>query len=217
MTAIDEPLEPPVETRIVPVEVTPVAGSAGGIVVPEVVSAEVRYVGLVTRGVAFALDAAVINVVAIFVGVGVALILSLLHLPSEIKAVLVALGGAAYVLWSIGYFVGFWSAGGQTPGNRAMRIRVVAVKGERLKPRRAFVRCIGLLLAALPLMAGYLMILFNRRRRGLQDYLARTVVVEAPQVSFAEARRAQRRAASAPPLLGSSDSGDDPRDVPLEA
>jgi hypothetical protein len=41
------------------------------------------------------------------------------------------------------------------------------------------------------------MILFNRRRRGLQDYLARTVVIEAPQVSFAEARRTERRTASA--------------------
>jgi uncharacterized RDD family membrane protein YckC len=198
VTTVPEPIDPRAATRIVPIEVTPVAGAPAPASAPELMAAEVRYVGLITRGIAFALDAAVINVVAIFVEVGLALILSLLHLPHhQLRAVVVALGAAAYVLWSVGYFVGFWSTAGQTPGNRIMRIRVVAVKGERLKPRRALVRCIGLVLAALPLFAGYLMILFNRRRRGLQDYLARTVVIEAPQVSFAEARRTERRTASA--------------------
>ena len=96
-----------------------------------------------------------------------------------------------------------------------MRIRVVAVKGERLKPRRAFVRCIGLVLAALPLFAGYVMILFNRRRRGLQDYLARTVVVEAPQVSFAEARRAERLAATAAASAAASVRAGDGQEVAL--
>lgn len=195
MTTVPQPIDPHAATRIVAVEVAPVAGARAP--APELIATPVRYVGLITRGIAFAFDAAVINVVAIFVEVGIALILSLLHPPSELKGVVVAVGAAAYVLWTVGYFVGFWSTAGQTPGNRIMRIRVVAVKGERLKPRRAFVRCIGLVLAALPLFAGYVMILFNRRRRGLQDYLARTVVIEAPQVSFAEAQRSERRAASA--------------------
>ena len=37
--------------------------------------------------------------------------------------------------------------------------------------------------AAIPLLAGFLPILFDERRRGLHDMLARTVVVEAPQLS----------------------------------
>ena len=64
------------------------------------------------------------------------------------------IGAVAYALWGMGYFVGFWSGTGQTPGSRVMQIRVVAVEGEPIKPRRALVRCIGLLLAALPLFAG---------------------------------------------------------------
>jgi hypothetical protein len=47
-------------------------------------------------------------------------------------------------------------------------------------------------LAALPLLAGYLMILFDGRRRGLQDRLARTLAVDAPELSLAEQRRAGR-------------------------
>jgi uncharacterized RDD family membrane protein YckC len=193
-------------------------------------SEPVRYVGLVTRGVAFAIDAAVINIVAIFVEVGMALIVSLLHLPHEIRNLVVFIGAAAYVLWTIGYFVGFWSTAGQTPGNRVMQIRVVAVRGERLKPRRAFVRCLGLVLAALPLFAGYLIILFNPRRRGLQDYIARTLVIEAPALSIAEEQRQRhggaRSADVSPeggdptlklPAANSSDSGDDRAGRPLQA
>ncbi len=199
MTAVPGPIDPrvtadPAVSGPAPNEVVVAVGpTASRVDAVAVAATPVRYVGLLTRGVAFALDAAIINVVAIFVEVGLALVVSLLHLPHEVRNVLVALGAAAYVLWTIGYFVGFWSTAGQTPGNRVMQIRVVAVKGERLKPRRAFVRCVGLVLAALPLFAGYVMILFNSRRRGLQDYLARTVVIEAPQLSAAQVQRAKRR------------------------
>ena len=155
---------------------------------------EPRYVGLATRAIAFALDAAVINAVAIVTALGVSLILSLVHLPSSLHAFLAGLAGAAYILWSVGYFVVFWSTTGQTPGARLMQIRVLTPDGTVLKPTRALVRCGGTLLAALPLFAGFVPILFDARRRGLQDRLAGTVVVEAEQLSFASARRATMRA-----------------------
>ncbi len=166
------------------------------------------YVGLITRGIAIAVDAAVINVVAFVVGLGATLIVSLLHLPHNVKAVLAVIAGGVYILWTIGYFVGFWAATGQTPGARMMRFRVLPREGGRIKPRRAVVRVIGLVLAALPLFAGYVLILFDDKRRGLQDRIARTVVVEAPQLSYSEARR-QRR--------GSPTSGDDVRRSPSQA
>jgi uncharacterized RDD family membrane protein YckC len=152
------------------------------------------YVGLVTRAIAFAIDAGIINLVALVVGVGTGLIISVLHLPNDLRTALVALGGVVYIVWSIAYFVGFWSTTGQTPGARMMRFRVVPAEGGTLKPRRAVVRFIGLVLAALPLLAGYLLILYDGRRRGFQDRLARTVVIEAPTLSAAEQRRRQRRA-----------------------
>jgi uncharacterized RDD family membrane protein YckC len=155
----------------------------------------VQYVGLATRAIAFAIDAAIINAVALIVELGGALILSLLHLPREVKTLLLAIGGFVYILWTVGYFVVFWTSAGQTPGARVMQFRVVAAKGEKLKPRRSLLRFIGLILAALPLLAGYALILFDRRRRGLQDRLARTVVIEAPSLSIAEQRRTQAAAA----------------------
>jgi RDD family len=99
-----------------------------------------------------------------------------------------------------------------------MQIRVVPAKGEgTLKPRRAVARCIGLVLAALPLFAGFALILFDHQRRGLQDRLARTVVIEAPALSAADVRRQQRALARAIPQVAgasveadrSSDRGED--------
>ena len=138
-----------------------------------------RYVGLVTRALAFAVDAVIINGVAIVTAAVVSLTLSVVTVPHEVKVVLAAAGGAVYLLWTVGYFVTFWATTGQTPGSRVLRIRVIPASGERLPPRRAFVRFVGLTLAVIPLFAGFLPILVDDRRRGLQDMLARTVVVDA--------------------------------------
>jgi uncharacterized RDD family membrane protein YckC len=135
------------------------------------------YQGLVTRGLAFAVDAAVIDGVAIIVGAVVALGLSVLSVPDGVETALIAVGGVAFLLWSVGYFATFWSTTGQTPGDRLMRIRVRRADGELLGVGRSIFRLVCLTLAALPLLAGFLPILFDDRRRGVHDMLAGTVVV----------------------------------------
>jgi uncharacterized RDD family membrane protein YckC len=83
-----------------------------------------------------------------------------------------------FFLWSAAYFVIFWSSTGQTPGNRVMQIRVVrGDDGALLRPWRSLLRLGGLMLAALPLFLGFVPILLNERRRGLQDVIAGSVVV----------------------------------------
>ena len=155
--------------------------SSAPAVVPQ---SEPDYAGLATRTIAFAVDAAAINGVALAVGVLTGLGLSVLHLPSWAKTAIAVVGGVVYLLWTVGYFVVFWSTTGQTPGSRIMRIQVIDAHGAPgLKPRRALVRVVGLVLATIPLFAGFLMMLWDSRRRCLQDRLARTVVIHAaPQV-----------------------------------
>ncbi len=136
------------------------------------------YEGLVTRAIAFAVDAAVINLVAAGVAVVVGLALSIFDVPQDLQDILVGIGAVAWFVWVVAYFVTFWSGNGQTPGNRLLEIRVCdADDGKPLKPRRAFMRLVYLGLAAIPLFAGFLPILFDSRRRGLQDMLAGSVVV----------------------------------------
>jgi uncharacterized RDD family membrane protein YckC len=141
-----------------------------------------EYEGLITRAIAFAVDAAIVNLIALLVGVGVGLALSVLSISDSLEVVLVAVGGALFVMWTLAYFVVFWSTTGQTPGNRLMQIRVCREQGgEALNPRRAVLRFGVLVIAVLPLFAGLLTVLVDDRRRGLHDILARTVVVRAPQ------------------------------------
>jgi uncharacterized RDD family membrane protein YckC len=141
---------------------------------------EPTYGGLVTRAIAFAIDAAIVNVCGLTVGVVAGLALSILNTPDETDKILVVIGGVLFVCWTITYFVAFWSTTGQTPGNRVMRIRVRhAERDESLRVRWALVRVVSLVLAAAPLLLGFLPILLTDRRQGLQDFLGRSVVVSA--------------------------------------
>lgn len=153
-----------------------------------------RYAGLATRLVAFVIDAALIDLVAVIVGLAAALVGGLFHFPKDLHTLWIVLGATAYVLWSVGYFVVFWSTTGQTPGARVMQIRVVTFGGDTPNPLRALVRAIGVILATLPLCLGFVPTLFDRQRRALQDYLARTLVVSSPQRSIAQGQRERMRA-----------------------
>lgn len=157
-------------------------GSAVAIDREEAMPAVGAYAGLVTRTIAFALDAALVNGVALLVGVTIGLGVSILHLPKQIETAIAAVLGMAWVLWLVGYFAFFWSTTGQTPGDRVMRIRVLDGHNRGpLRPLRAALRFGGVLLASIPLFAGILVMLWDDRHRCLQDRLARTIVVYVPK------------------------------------
>jgi uncharacterized RDD family membrane protein YckC len=134
------------------------------------------YAGVATRTLALATDAALTIVIWMsMVGLG-ALISTLVGSlrPTWLVGVLLASG------WTLvvgAYFVLFWSSAGQTPGMRLLRLRVRGPTGNPPSIGRSLVRFVGLVLAIVPLFAGFLPILFTERRRGLPDLLAGTVVV----------------------------------------
>jgi uncharacterized RDD family membrane protein YckC len=155
------------------------------------------YTGLVTRAIGFAVDAVIIDLAAVVVAAIVALALSLFNVPSKVETALAVIGAVLFVVWAAAYFVTFWSTTGQTPGARVMRFRVLSPSAQsgHIGPRRALLRLLGMVLAAIPLLAGYFMVLFDDRRRGLHDRLARTVVIDASDTETpANRRRAQRQA-----------------------
>ena len=144
-------------------------------------AAERPYAGIVSRTMALAIDAGTLTIgFAVASGV-LGLILSLFT-AVEVSSPAAVLGAAA--MWSLvvtTYFVLFWTLAGQTPGMRLMALRVVNAPGDPPGFAKALVRFAGLVLAAIPFCAGFVPILFDERRRGLQDMLAGTVVVYAPK------------------------------------
>src|SRR3954454_24356651 len=102
-------------------------------------AAPAGYGGVVTRALAGGVGALLIDLGALFVGAGVALILSIFRVARDTKTVLAVIGGVLFVVWVVGYFVTFWTTTGQTPGDRVMRLRVLREDGASLKPFRALV------------------------------------------------------------------------------
>jgi uncharacterized RDD family membrane protein YckC len=134
------------------------------------------YAGIATRGAALAFDA--LAALAIFV-TGSAVVALIASLVGGIRPHWLAgsLLGVAWLVVAGGYFVLFWSAAGQTPGMRLMRLRVRRPGGGGISTGRAVMRAIGLALAIIPFFAGFIPTLFDERRRALPDYLAGTVVL----------------------------------------
>lgn len=133
------------------------------------------YGGLGARGVAFAVDLALCTLIFLIAAAFGALVIALAggRGPGWLATFLASAG------WAVitgAYLVIFWTIAGQTPGMRLMHLRVV---DQRRRPPhfvRAVVRLIGLFFAILPLFAGFVPVLFDRRRRALQDFMANTVV-----------------------------------------
>jgi uncharacterized RDD family membrane protein YckC len=154
------------------------------VVVPAAVPASERelgdYSGIVTRAIAFVIDAAIVNGIAIIVAAGVALGLSVLPGTHHFHGLGIVLAGFVFVLWSFAYWASFWSTTGQTPGARVMHIRVTGLNGKRIHAVRAVLRFAATILAALPLLLGFVPILLTPRRRALNDFLAGTIVTYVP-------------------------------------
>jgi uncharacterized RDD family membrane protein YckC len=138
-----------------------------------------RYAGLATRTVAFVIDAAIINGVAFLLVAGASLVLSMFGSSIEDLPDWLAITGGVvgWIVLAGTYFVASWVLTGQTVGMRVMAIRVSKRDGGHVSVWRGLRRLVGLVIAAIPLFAGYLLILVDNRRRGLQDRIAGTVVV----------------------------------------
>jgi uncharacterized RDD family membrane protein YckC len=138
------------------------------------------YGGIATRGIALCTDAAVANVIFLVLAALIGLVSTLVG-DLRPRWLVAAIAAAGWSLVTGGYFTLFWCTTGQTPGMRLMRLRVVtAGRGDRLHFVRALIRLGGLVLSIVPLFAGFVPVLFDARRRGLADFLARTVVIHQP-------------------------------------
>ena len=142
---------------------------------PRLTERQVPYAGIATRAIALAMDVALVSAFVVVAGALLGLVASLVG-DLRPQWLVVTLAGCAWGLTVTGYFTLFWSITGQTPGMRVMRLQVVTGDGGLPSFWRSLVRLVGLLLAIIPLFAGFLPVLFDSKRRALPDYLAATVV-----------------------------------------
>jgi uncharacterized RDD family membrane protein YckC len=128
--------------------------------------------GAVTRGLAFGLDALIVNLAFSGLAAIAALIASAFSGNGNgVSEWALAAGSVAWVALGCLYSVGFWSLAGQTPGMRFFGIRL-GVERHGLPVGQALKRLAGFVLAVIAFGLGFLGILFDERRRGWQDRLA---------------------------------------------
>lgn len=137
-----------------------------------------EYAGIVSRGVAFMLDAtASVLVATVGFQVAVAVLATVRITDSTLVGSGKLLGYALSVpLVFVAYCAGSWALIGRTLGMMLLGLRVVKADGQPAGVWRSVVRALGYWVSAI-LMLGFIWIVFDPRRQGFHDKLAGTVVV----------------------------------------
>lgn len=118
----------------------------------------------------------------LFLGAGVFFMIFLLalFLPSAFADEETAgnLGSLISFLLSWGYYAGLESSPVQaTPGKIVLGIKVTDLMGRRIGFGRATARQFAKIISGMLLFAGYVMILFTRRKQGLHDMMSGCLVI----------------------------------------
>ena len=152
-------------------------------------SRPVRLAGFLSRLIAFVLDMVFINLINLVVLIAINLTINFFstgtlgsspaiqNIINFIVTNLIWLAGIFSTFFGAIYFIFFWVISGFTPGKALLGLRVVRSDGQRLHLGRAVLRLIGYFIAALPLFLGFVWILFDNRRQGWHDKIARTYVI----------------------------------------
>jgi uncharacterized RDD family membrane protein YckC len=75
-------------------------------------------------------------------------------------------------------FVLFWRYKNSTPGKMLFKLRIIDDKTlEDPSTKQYIIRFIGYIIASIPLGLGFLIVAFNKRKKGLHDYMAGTSVI----------------------------------------
>ncbi len=111
---------------------------------------------------------------AIVVGLGIlTIVLGAIFFPLAIVT------SVAIIVVSVGYFPYFWARSGQTPGMGQMKIKVVRdADGGPVTAGQAILRVIGLWIGLTVFYIGVIWIFIDKRKRGWQDLIGGTVVVD---------------------------------------
>jgi uncharacterized RDD family membrane protein YckC len=140
--------------------------------------AETNQVGLLTRGVAAAIDLALFaGVLSLVSGLFASIVPVAFGSPDGLPAAAVAgLGVLGFLVVGV-VFVTFWSLVGQTPGMRFLGIRLDVDGSDEIGLRRSVRRLLAVPVALLPLGLGFLAIIPSAQRRGWHDRIAGTDVI----------------------------------------
>lgn len=174
---LDAPVNPPMDPSVSTIEKEPVHLEETGFP-----TATLQPAGFIRRAIAFAIDFFIVEFLYLFlIGIGilgVRLSRGGEFFPSD--SLLSSLAIPFISVWFflfIGYFTFFHSYDGQTPAKMIIRIKVVDQAGTLLSFRRAMVRSFSYFISGFFFGFGFLISIFEKKKRALHDLLVRSYVV----------------------------------------
>jgi uncharacterized RDD family membrane protein YckC len=140
---------------------------------------EIPVVGFGRRLAAALIDGLIILFATFVISLGIILFLGYLNTysrnePAPVSTVVMICG----VIFSLIYYVGFWSKSGQTFAKSVLGITVVGSDGKPLSFGKAILRYFGYIISAIPLSLGFLWITFDKRRQGWHDKIASSFAID---------------------------------------
>jgi uncharacterized RDD family membrane protein YckC len=123
---------------------------------------KMQYVGFLERLVAILIDTSILVAIELFIP----------KYHSSLETFLYGLLGFAY-------FVFMHAQYGATVGKMIMKIKVVTEKGGKIDLATSFVREIASYLSGFVLLLGYISVIWDKKKQGWHDKIAKTVVIKA--------------------------------------
>ncbi len=118
-------------------------------------------------------------------GIILSILLGILSFVFNIKAntgwlsAIYSPGGLVTLLLIMAYFVYFETTQNQaTPGKMLMGLKVVRQDGAKMQVRDSVLRYLGKIISAAILMIGFLIVIFDKKKRALHDLIAQTYVIK---------------------------------------
>lgn len=137
--------------------------------------------GLVSRALATAIDVGILNLIFLAASALIGSAASAaLGVGGDISLEAALAATAVWIAAASVYLLAFWSLSGETPGMRFLDIRLQGPDGPRIGLPRAARRLLGVAVSALLLGLGFVIALWDERRRTLADRIARTDVSYLP-------------------------------------
>lgn len=175
---LDGPTNPPIEPATM-IEKEPVDSKE-----TDLFTATFQPAGFIRRAIAFTIDFFIIELLYLFlIGMGVwGMQLSrggsgeLFSSDSVVGSLAVPFIAVWFFLF-IGYFTFFHTYDGQTPAKMIIRIKVVTEEGALLSLPRALARSFGYFISGFFFGFGFLISIFEKKKRALHDLLVRSYVV----------------------------------------
>ncbi|MDO8473454.1 MAG: RDD family protein [Dehalococcoidia bacterium] len=156
----------------------PASNATSDTTVPELTTADLA--GFWIRLGAFVIDSAIIGATSWIISFSIGQIMGAadpLEFPPVLRASFMGLIG----VFSIFYFPWFWRHGGQTPGKRALGIKLIRTDARPLAWRASWVRFLGYVVCTAGIGVPFIMVAFDSRKQGPHDKMARTYVIMVPK------------------------------------